>query len=168
MNKEIQMVSLNQRHKSGPSRRGRTMLLGGLAVTAIAACAPVREPPQQVQATTPTVSYNYSTDDGLVQANTQAQTYCSQYASTPVLEGSIVDNSDGTRTVTFRCVKTAASPVTPIAPTPSGYEYRSDAQFVQALRSADTYCAQTGQTASTRIVSNPDGSKTMTFDCVPR
>lgn len=164
MNKDIASVDYAG---FASTRTAVSRTLGGLALALLAACAPVREPPQQVQATTPTVSYSYSTDDGLVEANGKAQTYCAQYASTPVLHGSIIDNSDGTRTVTFQCVQ--STPVaTTLAPPASRYRYSADAEFVQALRTADQYCAQRGQRASTHIVANPDGTKTMTYECVPR
>ncbi len=151
----------------GRFHSARLPALAALAVF-ITACAPVREPPQEVATTSPTVSYNYNTDDGLVEANTKARAYCAQYSATPSLQGSITTNSDGTKTVTFECLKTAAVVTPPPAPPATGYTYRSDSEFVQSIQSADAYCAQSGQTASTHIVTNTDGSKTVTFQCVPR
>ena len=142
--------------------------VGGVAILAIlaTACAPVHQPPREVETRQPAVSYNYNSDDGLVEANSKARAYCSQYASTPSLHGTIVDNEDGTKTVTFECVKTAATTTSP--PPANGYVYGSDTELLQSIRSADTHCAQSGQTASTSIVTNPDGTKTLTFQCVPR
>ncbi len=169
MNKKIGFVNNSAIRNAaiGRIRSARVPALAALAALA-AACAPVREPPQEVATTSPTVSYNYNTDDGLVEANAKARTYCAQYSGTPGLQGSITTNSDGTKTVTFECIKTAAGVAPPAAPTTSGYTFRSDREFVQSIQSADAYCAQSGQTASTHIVSNTDGSKTVTFQCVPR
>ena len=145
--------------------------IGVIAILAViaTACAPLYQPPREVESRQPSVTYNYNSDDGLVEANSKARAYCSQYASTPSLQGSIVQNEDGTKTVTFECVKTAtvvSSP--PPATPPRGYSYGSDVELLESIRSADAYCAQTGQTASTSVVTNADGTKTLTFQCVPR
>ncbi len=169
MNKEITFAQNTPRRNGAMGRLHRARLPALAAVAAIAtACAPVREPPQEVATTSPTVSYNYNTDDGLVEANTKARSYCAQYSATPGLQGPITTNSDGTKTVTFECMKTAAVVAPPTAPPTTGYTYRSDREFVQSIQSADAYCARSGQTASTHIVTNGDGSKTVTFQCVPR
>jgi hypothetical protein len=47
------------------------------------------------------------------------------------------------------------------------YRYSSDTELFQALHSADLYCQRSGQKASTSIVANQDGTKTLTFQCVP-
>jgi hypothetical protein len=152
----------------------RRVRVGGIAVVALAAmaaCVPPDQAPQEVATRPPAVSYNYSSDDGLLEANGKARAYCSQYASTPSVQGSIIDNTDGTKTVTFECVKTAAvtpAPV-PVPPSPpTGYSYRTDTELLQAMGSADAYCAQSGQGASYSMVTNADGTKTLTFQCVPR
>jgi hypothetical protein len=152
----------------------RRVRVGGIAVVAVAAmaaCVPPYQAPQEVATSPPAVSYNYSSDDGLVEANGKARAYCSQYASTPSVQESIIDNADGTKTVTFACVKTAAltpAPV-PVSPSPpTGYSYRTDTELLQAMGSADTYCAQSGQSASYSMVTNADGTKTLAFQCVPR
>lgn len=162
MNKENDPIS---------SRHGWGRIAGIAAIALfVTACGPVYEPPEQVAASVPTVSYSYGSDDGLIEANSKARSYCAQYNATPLMHGSIVDNADGTRTVTFECAKTGAVATTPApaAPAETAYVYRTDAEFLSALRSADAYCARSGQVASTRIVTNPDGSKTMTYQCVPR
>lgn len=145
---------------------------GGIAVLAAltAACVPGYQAPEEVETRPPAVSYNYASDDGLMEANGKARAYCSQYASVPSLREPIVDNSDGTKTVTFECIKTGAATVAPAPPppsTPAGYTYRSDTELLQSIGQADAYCAQTGQTASYSIVTNADGSKTLTYRCVP-
>jgi hypothetical protein len=152
----------------------RWVRIGGIAVVAVAAmaaCVPPQQAPQEVETRPPGVSYNYSSDDGLVEANGKATAYCSQYASTPSVQGSIIDNGDGTKTVTFECMRTAAvtpapAPMSPAPPT--GYSYRTDTELLQAMGSADAYCARSGQIASYSMVTNADGTKTLTFQCAPR
>jgi hypothetical protein len=149
--------------------------IGVLAVAAAAACTPLYHESREVEAKPPKVSYDYSSDAGLIEANSKARTYCSQYASTPSPQGSITENPDGTRTVTFECIKTAAvtsypqsSPYPQSSSTPTIYSYRTDTELLQAIESADADCARSGQIASSRIVTNLDGTKTLTFQCVPR
>jgi len=145
----------------------------GIAVFSVMAAAgcggPVYSPPQQVEAKPPKVSYNFTSDQDLIEANTKARVFCSQYASTPSMQGSITENSDGTKTVAFECIKTTVpSPPPPPPPLPMSYTYGSDMELLQAMQSANAYCARSGQVASSSIVTNPDGTRTMTFQCVPR
>jgi len=146
----------------------RWVRAGGIAVLAVAAaaCTPLYQKAHEVDAKPPRVSYNYSSDAGLIDANSKARIYCGQYASTTSLQGSITENSDGTKTVTFDCIKTAAAVSYP--PPPMSYSYRTDTELLQAIESADANCARSGQTASSRIFTNPDGTKTLTFQCVSR
>ena len=153
-------------------RRVCTACIAVLTVATATACAPAYKPPQEVESRPPSVSYNYSSDEGLVEANTKARAYCGQYASTASMKGTIAENRDGSKTVTFECVKTAAIiPARPVPPPPSPpmeYVYRSDNELLRAIESADAYCAESGRVASTRIVTNADGSKTLTYQCIPR
>jgi hypothetical protein len=48
------------------------------------------------------------------------------------------------------------------------YSYRTDMELLQAIQSADAFCARSGQVSSSSVVTNPDGTKTLTFQCVPR
>jgi len=143
--------------------------MGGLAVAAAVACTPMYQKAQEMEARPPKVSYDFSSDAGLVDANSKARNYCGQYASTPSLRGSITDNPDGTRSVTFECIKTAAvTPYPRSSPPPMSYSYRTDTELLQAIDSADAYCAQYGQITSSSIVTNADGTKTLTYQCIPR
>lgn len=146
---------------------------GGIAVLAAAAtsaCMPMYHPAQEVDSKPPKVSYNYTSDEGLVEANSKARTYCSQYAAAPSMRGTVTENDDGSKTVTFECVKTTtATPAPAVAPTPvppRGYTYSTDAELLQAIRSANAYCAQSGQTASSNVVTNANGTKTLSYQCV--
>jgi hypothetical protein len=157
-------------------KKGIFIIFAIFAVAVIAACEPMHQTAQEVKTSPPKVSYKYTTDEGLLEANAKARTYCSQYAATPSIRGSVTQNSDGTKTATFECVKTAAvvGPSQTPAPVPApsrgyyNFGYNSDAELLQAIQSADAYCARTGQIASTNIVTNPDGTKNLTYQCVAR
>ena len=153
-------------------RHFRGLSVALLTAGAVAACAQVPTSPQAVQATNPTVTYNYRTDQELVNANQNATTFCNQYQTTP-RTSNVTSNSDGTKTVLFECVRTtAALPAAP-APTPVpgnpsvlSYSYRTDQELVQASQTASTYCAQNGALPMTsRVTTNVDGSRTVTFQC---
>lgn len=140
------------------------------------ACGPVRDDrAEQVDSRAPSVSYDFNTDNGLLEANAKARAYCSQYAATPSMAGTIVDRNDGTRTVRFECISSSAVtapmavqayPAPPAAP--RGYLYRSDSELLAAIQSADSYCGQYGQNASTSIATNANGSRSLSFECRPR
>jgi hypothetical protein len=135
-----------------------------LAAGAVASCAPSL---QQVQSSNPTVTYNYRTDQELIQANQRATTYCSQYQTAP-RTSNITTNPDGSKAVLFECVRTTASASAPTSPSQS-YSYRTDQELVQASQTADAYCLRYGsQPIMSSIVTNPDGTKTATFQCGPR
>jgi hypothetical protein len=155
----------------------RWMLVIG--VMGATACVPMyQKSAQEVETKPPRVSYDYTSDAGLIDANSKARNYCSQYGSLPHMLGSITEDPDGTRKVTFECINTAGvatypSPVpapvtTEMPPSQTSYSYRTDTQLLDALDSADSYCARTGETASSRIVTNSDGTKTLTYHCIAR
>lgn len=152
-------------------RRFRGLSVALLTAGAVAACSHVPSSPQAVQATNPTVTYNYRTDQELVNANQNATTFCSQYQTTP-RTANVTSNSDGTKTVLFECVRTTAAAPAP-APTPVpvnpnvlSYSYRTDQELVQASQTASAYCAQNGALPMTsRVSTNVDGSRTVTFQC---
>jgi hypothetical protein len=52
--------------------------------------------------TPPSLSYNYRTDQELVQVSQTAGAYCLKYGSQP-MTSSVVTNPDGSKTVTFQC-----------------------------------------------------------------
>ena len=154
-------------------RRFRGLSVALLTAGAVAACAQVPSSPQAVQATNPTVTYNYRTDQELVTANQNATTFCNQYQTTP-RTANLTSNSDGSKTVLFECVRTtAALPAPAPAPTPVPvnpnvltYSYRTDQELVQASQTASAYCAQNGALPMTsRVATNADGSRTVTFQC---
>ena len=148
-------------------RHFRGLSIALLAAGSLAACAQtVPTPPQAVQATSPTVTYNYRTDQELVTANQGATTFCSQYQTVP-RTSNITNNSDGSKTVVFECVRTTAALPAPVPVNPPlSYSYRTDQELVQASQTASAYCSQNGALPMTsRVTTNADGSRTVTFQC---
>jgi hypothetical protein len=137
------------------------------ATVAVAACVP-QHSLQQVKASNPSVTYEYSGDQELLQAQENAVTYCSRYGSTPG-PARITNGPDGDRNnVVFNC-----GPEAPIAALPRqalgpdlNYNYRTDQELLDASRNAQTYCMNNGsQRAVSNIATNTDGSRTVMFQC---
>jgi len=148
-------------------RRANVWPVALLAAGALASCAELPSSPssqQPVQASNPSVTYNYRTDQELLQANQNATAYCSQYQTAP-RTANITNNSDGSKAVVFECVRTALPAPPPTTPSQS-YTYRTDQELVQASQTAGAYCQKYGsQPMTSSIVANPDGSRTVTFQC---
>jgi hypothetical protein len=156
------------------SSRVRAVCLTGIAVAMLAGCTSLRQHSEQVSSQSPEVTYEYSTDNGLLEASAKARDYCAQYATTPSMVGSITRNPDGSNNVTFVCVRSGFAPtdqtvqVFPAPPSPPrGYVYSTDSQLLGAIQSADAYCNRSGQASATSITTNSDGTKSLTFQCVP-
>jgi hypothetical protein len=138
-----------------------------LAAGALASCASLPSSQQPVQSSNPSVTYNYRTDQELLQANQNATTYCSPYQTTP-RTSSITTNADGSKAVHFECVRTTLPAPAPTPPTQS-YTYRTDQELVQASQTASASCPKSSsQPIASSIVTNSDGTKTVTFQCGPR
>jgi len=148
-------------------RRFHGLNIALLAAASLAACTQLPSSPQPVQASNPTVTYNYRTDQDLLGASQNAATYCGQYQSTP-RTSTLTSNADGSRTVIFECVRTALPAPAPVNPNLS-YTYRTDQELVQASQTASTYCQRYGsQPMTSSMVGNSDGSRTATFQCGSR
>ena len=139
------------------------------AAGALAACASLPSSQQPVQSSNPSVTYNYRTDQELIEANQRATTYCTQY-QTASRTANITTNPDGSKAVRFECVRTTLpAPAPPPAPPSQSYTYRTDQELLQVSQTAGTYCRTYGsQPMTSSIVTNPDGTKTVTFQCGPR
>ena len=145
-------------------RRVNVWAVAALAAGVVASCGPFPSSQQPVQSSNPSVTYNYRSDQELVQANQNATTYCAQYQTAP-RTANITDNSDGSKAVRFECVPTSA-PVPPPASPSLSYSYRTDQELVQASQTAGAYCQKYGsQPMTSTIVTNPNGTKTVTFQC---
>jgi hypothetical protein len=157
------------------SIRSHPMMFALVAVATgtLAACAG-SQGPRQVRAENPTVTYTYKTDQELVQASQSAAAYCAQYQSVQ-RTARITNNADGTNTVVFDCLKTTATvpapgPVVAAPPVNPGmtYTYRTDQELLDASRNAEAYCMRYGTPMTSTMVTNPNGTKTVTFQCSPR
>ena len=149
------------------SRRVGVWAVALLAAGTLASCAQFPSSQQPVQSSNPSVTYNYRTDQELLQANQNATAYCSPYQTAP-RTSSITTNADGSKAVRFECVRTTLPTPAPTTPSQS-YSYRTDQELVQASQTASAYCPHySSQPMTSRIVSNSDGTKTVTFQCGPR
>ena len=145
-------------------RRANVWPVALLAAGALVSCAELPSSQRPVQSSNPSVTYNYRTDQELLQANQNATAYCSQYQTAP-RTANITNNSDGSKAVVFECVRTTLSAPLPTAPSQS-YTYRTDQELVQASQTAGAYCLKNGsQPMTSSMVTNPDGSRTVTFQC---
>jgi hypothetical protein len=149
------------------ARRVNVSAVALFAAGAFAACATFPSSQQPVQSSNPSVTYNYRTDQELIEANQRATTYCSQYQTAP-RTANVTNNPDGSKAVLFECVRTTLP--APAPPTPSqSYTYRTDQELLQVSQTAGAYCRTYGsQPMTSNIVTNPDGTKTVTFQCGPR
>jgi exopolysaccharide biosynthesis predicted pyruvyltransferase EpsI len=148
------------------SRRVNAWAVALLASGVLASCAELPSSQQPVQSSNPSVTYNYRTDQELLQANQNATAYCSQYQTSP-RTANITNNSDGSKAVVFECVRTAFLAPAPAPASPNlTYTYRTDQELVQASQTASAYCQKYGtQPMSSTMVTNPNGSRTVTFQC---
>jgi hypothetical protein len=145
--------------------QGLTVVL--LATAAVASCSSWPSSQQPVQSSNPSVTYKYRTDQELLQANQNATTYCGQYQTAPRTVG-LTNNPDGSKNAVFECVRTALSAPAPVNPNLS-YTYRTDQELVQASQTASAYCLKYGsQPMTSGIVTNSDGTRTVTFQCGSR
>jgi hypothetical protein len=146
------------------ARRVNVWPVALLAAGAVASCAPWPSSQQPVQSSNPSVTYNYRTDQELLQANQNATVFCSQYQTAP-RTANIRNNPDGSKAAVFECVRTAFPAPAPVNPNLS-YTYRTDQELVQASQTAGAYCQKYGsQPMTSSMVANPDGSRTVTFQC---
>ncbi len=139
------------------------------ALLILSGCASPNIPPQQVQASNPSVTYNYRGDQELLQANVNAMNFCSPYHASPRTT-SITTQQDGTKNVVFECVAVGNLPPQQLALNSNlTYNYRSDQELLDASRNAEVYCMNSGSPRTISTVSNnPDGTRTVTFQCAPR
>ena len=153
----------------GHARTAGAFAAAIVAGLAVAACTPQSSAPMQVKATNPSVTYTYTSDSELIQANQSASMFCNRYQSVPqtVRFG---NEANGGRSVVFDCV-----PAGPMAPQMAqanqnlSYTYRTDQELLDGSRNAQLYCSNSGQQQTvSNIGMNANGSKTATFQCIPR
>lgn len=148
-------------------RRLRGLNIALLAAGTVAACAQLPSSQQPVQASNPSVTYNYRTDQELLRANQNATTYCGQYQTAPRTT-TLTNNADGSKSAVFECVRTSVPAPAPVNPNLS-YMYRTDQELVQASQTASAYCLRYGsQPMTSSMAANSDGTRTATFQCGAR
>jgi len=124
--------------------------------------------PRQVNASNPSVTYQYRNDDELIQANQRAIGFCEPYQSLPQAQR-FTEDSEHHRIVVFECVSTVQ--VAQIGRTDSElrYDYRTDQELLDVSRNAQVHCRSSGRPdTSATVVTNSDGSRTVTFHCNQR
>jgi hypothetical protein len=141
-----------------------------LAAATIASCVAPSQPAVQTSASKPTVSYVYGDDQGLLDATRQAETFCAQYSAWPTATN--VDTRSDGRHITFVCDQprpsspAPATVVVPPAPPALNYPYQDDRGLIEAVNEAQRYCMRFNANArSTRVTTNADGSRTVSFAC---
>ena len=104
------------------ARHALTLGLSAIAAGLLAGCVAPSTGPREVRADNPSVTYNYRTDQELLQASQNATSYCAQYQSIE-RTSRITSNSNGTNTAVFDCVKsptmTVATTATPVPVQPA-------------------------------------------------
>ena len=136
------------------------------AMLMASSCALIGSSPKQVDSTNPTVTYKYSNDDQLIEANKRAITYCNQFESFPRTL-SFGNDAQGSSIVVFECVSTSPPGGSPSTVNSNlTYVYRTDQELLDASRNAQVYCVNHGSPEmDSTIVVNSNGSKTVTFRC---
>jgi len=150
-------------------RHLRTLNIALLAAGTLAACAQLPSSQQPVQASNPSVTYGYRTDQELLRASQNATAYCGQYQTAPRAATLTTNNADGSKTAVFECVRTSVVAPAPVNPNLS-YMYRTDQELVQASQTASAYCLRNGSQpmTSSSMMANSDGTRTVTFQCGSR
>ena len=137
-----------------------------LPVLVVSCSAPESSPPQQVQSSNPTVTYQYRGDEELIKASESAGVFCGKYKSSARIQG-ISDTQDGGKSAVFECAANAATAMPGPALAPGqAYPYVSDQDLVDRTRNADSYCSSIGgHHALSTVVPNRDGTKSVSFTC---
>jgi hypothetical protein len=155
------------------------LALVAAALSALTACAPQYSAPEQVQSSSPKVTYKYHSDQELAQANQNAAVFCAQYQSAPRTMNISNEPDGSSKTVMFECMRSPTPQFVPqviTQPAPPTYynnnytyTYTTDQEFADATRSAQAQCMSSGyQQVVSSMVTNPNGSRTVSFQCVSR
>lgn len=151
-------------------RSGLAVSATALAALATASCVSSsrNSSPEEIATSAPNVTYKYRNDDELVQANQRAVVYCNGYnlVSQPA---NFSSDPDGSKVVVFDCVAPTrlALPVQQFSPAQT-YTYRTDQELLNLSRNAQIQCLNSGsQQTTSSIALNMDGSRSVTFRCMP-
>jgi hypothetical protein len=149
----------------------RLIVILSMATTLIS-CATESRPAVQTSSSKPTVSYEYGDDQGLLDATRKAEIFCAQYGAWP--SAAATDSRSDSRHITFACdqprTSSPARSTVVVAPAPTllNYPYRDDRGLIDAVNQAQRYCMEYNASArSTPVTNNVDGSRSVSFECVP-
>lgn len=162
---------MTQLQSGGPVRIAQSLTVLLLGVT-LAACTAPSGRARAVQEDAPSVTYEFSDDQGLVDATIKAEAYCRQYNSWPTNSGTRT-STDGTRKVTFVCdqarnVAFAGNRPPELPPNVTvQYTYHDERALIDATTQAQRHCAAYGAEARSQTVTTaPDGTRTIMFECI--
>lgn len=159
---DFEMTTSNA-HVFGNARMVAAVVFAGLLGTACESYE--HSSPRQIEASNPTVTYKYHNDDELIQTNQLAAQFCDRYQSVPQPANFTTDNS-GDRVVIFECVATSMQAGGSYSNNDLTYTYRTDQELMDVSRNARAYCMNSGSSqVVSNIVSNGNGTKTVTFQC---
>lgn len=163
----MRMLYLDSNITGRVARSVAALLVGA----AVASCGTPAGRAVPVQETSPSVTYTFTDDQGLIDATFQAEVYCREFNSWPTSTG-VHTASDGSR-VTFVCDQARTAAFTgaqppPIPPNPTvSYTYRNERGLIDATTQEQQHCTGfSAQAHSTSITTGADGSRTVVFECV--
>lgn len=146
------------------------MVLAAILVIVVA-CTHTRDGAQQVDEDNPTVTYEYSDNDGLFNASFQAEAHCRQFNAWPNIQ-EVNEGRRGSGEVTFACSREQSreAPRTHILPTDPvrNYNYHDQQSLIEATMQAQRYCARYNAEARAVIGGLDEQRQTASFECVRR
>jgi len=148
--------------------RARTLGLMSVAIVALgtlAACGSPSQPPHEVRADQPRVTFNYRGEDERMHADRRADEFCSRYQSVGHTVR-VSEESNGSVTAEYECVPAPAPVVVAPRPAPSmTYSFRNDQELLDASRSAQSQCAPSSSPMTSMVTTDGNGNRTVTFQC---
>jgi hypothetical protein len=152
--------------------RGIARSVGVLLMGASVASCGTSGRAEAIQESSPSVTYSYTDDAGLVDATIQAEAYCRQFNAWPTTtslrqasdgDGNVTFVCDQTRSVAYTGGRTASMPTNPTV----NYTYRDERSLIDATSEAQRHCAGFGAYArSSTVTMGTDGTRTVVFECV--
>lgn len=151
---------------------GRAMRIALAAALAIVvACTHSRDGVRQVDEDNPTVTYQYSDSEGLLNASFQAEIHCRQFDAWPHVE-EVEEGRGGSGEVTFSCAhdEPRESPMGRTLPREPArtYNFHDQQSLIEATMQAQRYCARYDAEARAVIGGIDEQRQTAAFECVRR
>lgn len=146
-----------------------TRMVLAAALIVLVACTHARDGAQQVDEDDPTVTYQYSDKEGLLNASFQAEAHCRQFNAWPHIE-EVDEGRRGSGEATFTCSREQPreAPRTNTLPRdPSrSYNYHDQQSLIEASMEAQRYCARYGAEARAVVGGLDEQRQTAAFECV--